>query len=176
MSHYRSQSDYSRAALDSAATTLRRLRARVGGELPTAARTYASAVAAAGDEARVIVQRIDEAISDDLNTPRVLAILQEALQTSDLPAEDRRLVATVGETLLGLGLDQPEAEAATLSADVEELVLSTIAARDKAREAKDWAQADEIRSELERMGIAIKDTPQGTIWERITTPSRGESG
>ncbi|GGL05957.1 cysteine--tRNA ligase [Mangrovihabitans endophyticus] len=167
-SHYRAQSDFSRAAIDAAGTTLRRLRARVDGPLPIdRTQTYQAAMAAAGDEARAVVRRIDEAVSDDLNTARVLAVLQEALQNDDLPVDDRRLVAAVAENLLGLGLDEPAVEAAALPADLEATVLDMLAQRVKAREARDWGLADQIRSNLERMGIGIKDTPQGTTWEPI---------
>jgi cysteinyl-tRNA synthetase len=167
-SHYRSQSDYSRDALDSAATTLRRLRARTVGDLPMIeAATYQSAMAAASDEARALIRRIDEAISEDLNTARVLAILQETVQTADLVPEDRRLVVAVAEHLLGLGLGEPQQDAPALSADLSATVLVMVAERDRAREARDWAHADEVRAELERMGIRVKDTPQGTAWEPI---------
>jgi cysteinyl-tRNA synthetase len=36
-----------------------------------------------------------------------------------------------------------------------------------ARENKDWSRADEIRDELLAIGIAIKDSPEGTTWTRI---------
>jgi cysteinyl-tRNA synthetase len=167
-SHYRSQSDYSRSALDSAATTLRRLRVRIGGELALEeTATYAGAMAVASDSARALIRRIDEAMSEDLNTPRVLAVLQEALQAADLTAVDRRLVAGVAEHLLGLGLDQASPAVPELPADLAGTVLMLLAERDKAREERDWAHADLVRDELERMGIKVRDTPEGSAWELI---------
>ena len=50
-----------------------------------------------------------------------------------------------------------------LSNKVEEL----IAKRLEAKKAKDWATADAIRNELTEMGIALKDTPQGTTWSKM---------
>jgi cysteinyl-tRNA synthetase len=46
---------------------------------------------------------------------------------------------------------------------IEELLTQ----RAKAKKAKDFAKADCIREELQNMGIAIMDTPDGTKWEKI---------
>ena len=41
------------------------------------------------------------------------------------------------------------------------------AARQAARAAKNWAEADRIRDELKAMGIELKDTKQGVQWKKI---------
>ena len=41
-----------------------------------------------------------------------------------------------------------------------------IAARNEARRTKNFAESDRIRDELLERGIVLKDTPQGTVWER----------
>ncbi len=46
------------------------------------------------------------------------------------------------------------------TARVQELV----AARQAARQAKDFATADRIRDELEAMGVAVQDGPEGSVW------------
>ena len=51
--------------------------------------------------------------------------------------------------------------------DEERWVIERIAARQAARAARDFATADQIRSELEAQGIAIADTPSGTEWKRV---------
>jgi len=44
-----------------------------------------------------------------------------------------------------------------------ELLIST---RNKLREAKQFQLADEIRAKLDELGIALEDTPKGTVWKR----------
>ena len=52
--------------------------------------------------------------------------------------------------------------------DVDELaILAAIDARNAARDAKDWSEADRIRDELLEMGIAIKDGAEGTVWSQV---------
>jgi cysteinyl-tRNA synthetase len=51
-----------------------------------------------------------------------------------------------------------------IDADVESLIEE----RNKARDEKDFARADEIRDELEKQGIVLDDTPGGTIWKRTS--------
>ena len=50
-----------------------------------------------------------------------------------------------------------------LAAEIE----AKIAARQEARKAKNWAEADRIRDELKSRGIEIIDTPQGAKWKRV---------
>jgi cysteinyl-tRNA synthetase len=47
----------------------------------------------------------------------------------------------------------------------EARVAVLIAARSAARTARDFAEADRLRGELDRMGVVLKDGPEGTTWE-----------
>ena len=49
-------------------------------------------------------------------------------------------------------------------ADAE--ITALVVARDAARAAKDWAEADRLRDELQTRGIVLEDTPSGTAWRR----------
>ena len=49
-----------------------------------------------------------------------------------------------------------------------------IADRTQARKDRNWARADEIRAELEALGVQVTDTPTGPTWQLTLTPaSRG---
>ncbi|HHY96206.1 MAG TPA: cysteine--tRNA ligase, partial [Firmicutes bacterium] len=55
---------------------------------------------------------------------------------------------------------------------VGELVDLLVELRTRARQRKQWEEADLIRDRLGEMGIALEDTPLGTRWRR----RRGEEG
>ena len=47
----------------------------------------------------------------------------------------------------------------------ESQIEAAIGQRNDARKTKDWPEADRIRDQLNRLGVAIEDTPEGTIWK-----------
>jgi cysteinyl-tRNA synthetase len=49
--------------------------------------------------------------------------------------------------------------------DLTQRIEQLIETRTEARARKDWAESDRIRDELAAMGIAIKDSKNGTTWE-----------
>ena len=64
--------------------------------------------------------------------------------------------------VLGLTLKPPQKP----SLDAEPLIELLISTRNQLREAKQWQLADEIRAKLDEAGIALEDTPKGTVWKR----------
>jgi len=182
--HYRSQIDFTPHALAAAQATLRRLVARAAalGPLPLV-ETYPqarAALAAAGDDraagavgdkaALAYLDQVDEAISLDLGTPKVLAALQEALRDSQVTPAGLRVVVAAADALLGLSLGQLDPadldrrSAADLDAAERDLIDGLIAERTAARAEKNWPRADEIRAELDRLGVQVTDTPAGPTW------------
>ena len=165
--HYRQQLDFTPAAIDAAATALRRLLGRVAtlGPLPEIA-TLEQLRSAVTPAALPLVESIDEAVSEDLNTPKLLALLNEALR-GQLPDADKAALAATADTLLGLRLgeltedDLAPAQETSVDADRIEALIQ---AREDARRAKNWAEADRVRDELTALGIKITDTPDGPRW------------
>jgi cysteinyl-tRNA synthetase len=174
--HYRSQLDFTSGALDAAQATLVRLVHRVSGLRPLpSAQTLAAArelVPADDKSAASYVEQLDEAISADLATPRVLALLQESLKDTSLSEDGLRVVVAAADSLLGLGLatlDAREVEGrrsvSSLSAGEVETIERRVSERTQARKEKNWARADEIRAELDKLGVQVTDTPSGPTWE-----------
>jgi cysteinyl-tRNA synthetase len=146
---YRSEMDFSEAAMRDADLAVRRLRQRMAGWAPAAEPTSEAAVG--------FDRRFREAIADDLNLPRALVVLGEAA-ASDLPTGQKYALLSSWDRVLGLDLERDAREAWQPTAGMEELV----AERDAARAAKDFARADAIREELQAMGLEVMDTPEGT--------------
>ena len=153
--HYRQQLAFTWEGLSAAASAYARLKRAVldlrphygGGEPPIPAHLDAMRAAA----------------EDDLNMPQSLAAMWATLK--DTRAPKGRLYATLlaMDSVLGLHLAEMREKELAIS---EERVQALIDERAAAREAKDFARADEIRNKLAEMGVTMEDTPSGTIWRK----------
>jgi cysteinyl-tRNA synthetase len=173
--HYRSQLDFTAAAVDAAQATLRRLVTRIQPLRPLPAiETLADAEAnVKGDPAAErLIDTIDAAISADLGTPKILAALQDALRDPAITPDGLRAVVAAADALLGLGLatldpgDLDRRRAVSdLSAEELHAIEQLVADRTQARKERDWARADQIRAELDELGVELTDTPDGPAWQ-----------
>ena len=172
-SHYRSPLNYSDQNLDAA-------RAALDGFYLALRHLEPEADAAAGEHSR----RFHEAMDDDFNTPQAMAVLIDLrgelnrARLEDDRARANRLAGELRNLAGELGLLQtaPEdyfkepmgtlretgAEPGASPDRIDELVRR----RDSARAAKNWAEADRLRKELDAMGIILEDGPRGTTWRR----------
>jgi cysteinyl-tRNA synthetase len=128
--------------------------------------------AAADKAALAYVEAIDAAIANDLATPKLLATLQEALRDPDITAGGLRVVVAAADALLGLRLDDLDpAEvdqrrpAADLTPEEVAAIERLVAERTQARKEKNWPRADEIRAELDTLGVQVTDTATGPTWQ-----------
>lgn len=100
-----------------------------------------------------------EAINDDLNTPRALAVLQELLKSPSLTKSDKLTTALDFDKVLGLKLESMIKINASDS--LPENIKKLISTRQIAREEKKWKEADEIRKQIESEGYMVEDTING---------------
>jgi cysteinyl-tRNA synthetase len=174
--HYRSQLDFTMTGVEAAQATLRRLVSRVAPLQPLpAVVTYADARAqaeAAGKAAVSYVEAIDAAIASDLATPRLLATVQEALRDPDLTPDELRVVVAAADALAGLRLGDLGLAEVDQRRSLDDLTPQQVAAierlvaeRTQARKEKNWPRADEIRDELDALGVQVTDTPSGPTWQ-----------
>jgi cysteinyl-tRNA synthetase len=111
-----------------------------------------------------------DAMDDDFNTPQALGVLFEmthALNRREgrsVPDQVRGARALAG-MLEALGLTEPKPATADVPVELNERIVGLIRARAEARSSRNWARADELRGELARLDVTVKDTPQGTDWE-----------
>jgi len=115
-------------------------------------------------------ERFIEALDDDFNTADAVSVIFELVRESNSVAAGKqpsKAFANASLELLNelagvLGLFYAEKDEGNLDEEVEAL----IEARQNARKAKNWAEADSIRNKLSDMGIVLEDTPQGVRWSR----------
>lgn len=107
---------------------------------------------------------IIEAISNDLNTPEALKIIDETfsiINNSRLENIHRESFVQLLETIdatLGLNLIGTTPD---ISDDIKRLILERVSARNQ----KNWQESDKLRDELLQNGVIIKDLNNETIWE-----------
>ena len=140
---YRAPLNFSTEGLAGADRALRQLRERVA---------EWSRAAPAPDVPDVAWDaRFREAIADDLDLPRAMALVAELARSSVAPPA-RAATLLAWDRVLGLDLDRAEAESG-LPPGAAEL----IAERERARAAKDFARSDELREKLRALGVSVAD-------------------
>jgi cysteinyl-tRNA synthetase len=161
--HYRSPLNYSDQHLDDARHALARLYTALKG---------AGAHAAAGkpDWSNAFAARFRAAMNDDFNTPQAVAVLFDlANEINRSPsAEDAGLLKALAASLGLLQRAPGEYLQALLPGEglTPQRIAELIAARDAARKSRNFSESDRIRDELLGAGIALEDTPKGTLWRR----------
>jgi len=168
--HYRSTLDFSNEALQAAQKGMERLMegySKLDKLIAGDASTF---------DVNALSDKCYAAISDDLNSPILIANLFEAIKninnmvagSASLTQEDlnafKQLLKVMIEDILGL-----KAETGNASEGGNELLESTVNLllnlRIEAKANKDWATADKIRNELQALGFVIKDKKDGFEWE-----------
>ncbi len=150
---YRQQMNLTWDTLTAADGTLRRWRRRVAEWADSPSRPMCAEVAAA----------IGAAFDDDLDTPAALLALRRLEKDPRVPPGAKFETFAHADRLLGLDLarDIGRAPAAVpLPGGAAEL----LAARAKARAARDWTASDRLRDRLAALGVAVADTPGGQQW------------
>ncbi|MEJ0023739.1 MAG: cysteine--tRNA ligase [Alphaproteobacteria bacterium] len=114
-----------------------------------------------------------EALCDDLNTPKAIAelfALANAMNKEESRAGRAELKGKLlaAGALLGVLQGDPAAwfKQAGEGDVTDEEIEKLLAARIAARAAKDFAEADRIRKELDEKGVIVMDSPQGSTWRR----------
>lgn len=116
-----------------------------------------------------IVGNFHARMQDDFNTPDAITAVFDWVSLANLTLADQQarktdlaaLLKAYAEMNAVLGLTA-EAEEEVAGEEIERL----IAERAEARKNKNWARSDEIRDELNALGILLEDTPQGMRWRR----------
>lgn len=170
--HYRSPLNFSADLMEAAKNSLERI-LEAAGKLSDrkdngAAENITEEELALLKEAEGFVTKFEAAMDDDFNTADALAAIFELVKFANTNVDEnssREFSGGLYEELfklsdvLGLKIEKKEE---ILDKEIEDLIQE----RQAARKAKDFKRADEIRDELLKKGIILKDTREGVKWQR----------
>ena len=170
--HYRSPLNFSADLMEAAKNSLERI-LEAAGKLSDrkdngATENITEEELALLKEAEGFVTKFEAAMDDDFNTADALAAIFELVKFANTNVDEnssREFAGGLYEELfklsdvLGLKIEKKEE---ILDKEIEDLIQE----RQAARKAKDFKRADEIRDELLKKGIILKDTREGVKWQR----------
>jgi cysteinyl-tRNA synthetase len=139
---YRSQMDLTWKSIEAANETIKRWRLKMA-QWST-------------DSAITIDSEIEDAFNTDLDTSKAIIRLREIEKDS---SDNKAAVFRYADQVLGLDLERAP-EQKVLTPAMQDLIDQ----RSAARLEKRWADSDKLRDELEKLGIIIKDTADGQVW------------
>ncbi len=103
-------------------------------------------------------QAFGDALRDDLNTPKALAILWGIMKDNSIPLCVKRATLLLFDQVLAIGLSQKKN---VKSQKIPNEILILLQQREVAREKKDFILADTLRKQIFLEGYEIHDTPNG---------------
>ena len=162
--HYRSVLDYRPTSLEEARVAIERVEAFLAATLE---------LMVPNPQDRRVPRDFADALDDDMNIPRALAVLHEqtragnAALAAGTDASEYANAVWAMANVLGLtslmNLDGSGASGAEHQA-LDALIHTILEQRASARAEKDWATADRMRDVLTAAGITVKDGAQGSTW------------
>ena len=162
--HYRSVLDYRPTSLEEARVAIERVEAFLAATLE---------LMVPNPQDRRVPRDFADALDDDMNIPRALAVLHEqtragnAALAAGADASEYANAVWAMANVLGLtslmNLDGSGASGAEHQA-LDALIHTILEQRASARAEKDWATADRMRDVLAAAGITVKDGAQGSTW------------
>ena len=156
MAHYRSQANFSWEALTAAKQALNRLKRHMYEEFtdrPTS-------------PAKDYLEKFDQRLADDLDTPGAIAIMWDMLKDKSVSNSSKAGTLLAMDEILDIGLSEdPATGSKSLGIvaidDVPPDVLTLIDAREVARIARQWPEADSLREQIKQKGYTVEDGDHG---------------
>lgn len=159
--HYRSLMNFTWDAVVAAKTALQRAQ-RMFADMPKG-----------GSVVEAYRVRFEQALNDDLDTPKAVALLWELLKDEGVTAKDKRATILDFDTVLGLGFGKNKEAGERIPVATPDDMTPEIAAlldeRESARSARNWTRADEIRILLEKQGYIVEDTSEGAVVRKVSS-------
>ncbi len=162
-SHYRSKLNFTWESLEAAASSLKKLYDVVRSLKVQENKTDQV------KKKRMLAnyqKKFKEAFADDLNTPKVIALIWEMIRAYRHAPEQYDTKELLGllydiDRMLGFNLKE------VISDIIPLMIVELAQERETWRKVKDWKKADEVRGKLHDAGYAVEDTPQGPHLKKI---------
>ena len=168
-SHYRSPMDFSKEGLEEAGRAADRMHETVE-RVGRAVRSNSEADVA-------LMKSFRQEMDDDFNTPRALALIFEEVRALNRLLDEKKpkglearaaalrtMCATLGLLYDGY-FERKKQRWLSRAGITREKIEEQIARREQARKNKSWSEADQIRKELQAVGVIIEDTSEGAVWK-----------
>ena len=183
--NYRMPVEFNDEALDAAAAGAKRLKNAANNVLTRVGKDAIADIADAPE-----IDEFKEAMNDDFNTSKALAVLFETATKANKAKDENDKENAINyisiliklARVLGFDLEKVELDENQLkekldtiidefdfienkNADAKEIMAKIIQVRNEARAQKNWAAADRIRNSLDKINIVLKDSKEGTVFE-----------
>ncbi len=159
-SHYRKQLVFSYEGLDTAKNALAKLKNKIQEIMKNVNRNSINT-----ENITQYTNQFKEYLSDDLNIANVVTLLFDVVKDEKLNDGEKVYLIEEFDKVLSLNLFKVDVK--EVSEGEKDIIEELIQKRNEAKKNKDFTLADSIREELLAMNIAIKDTREGTTWEKI---------
>lgn len=151
--HYRKKLNFTFDGMDAAKTSYTRLMRALKAHKDSENQTVTEVI-------EKYISEFDEAINDDINIPMALGVLWKMLK--EPASKDIYSTALKMDEVLGLSMDKVDEfkfddDTAEIPMEVKKLADERL----EAKSEKNWARADELRAEIEKLGYSVKDTKGG---------------
>ncbi len=160
--HYRSPLNFTWEAVEGAQRSLKNLR-RMIAVLKASKNTGVNNLGAATD----LYRKFSEALNDDLNTPRALAVLWKTVKSESIPAKTKLKFLMDFDKVLGLNMKKTP-PIVRMPKNITKLVQE----RELFRRNKQFVQSDSLRKEISGLGYSIDDTPLGPFVYQSSCPRK----
>jgi cysteinyl-tRNA synthetase len=147
---YRSEMDFTWEVMETADHRVKQLRRHMAG--------WGEPSADLGGAAKDFGARFLAALANDLDMPSAVRVVNDLDHSTDVSPGEKRALLASWDHVLGLDLER---EARAVWEPTEEM-RQLVAERDMARASKDYTRSDELRDELQALGVEVMDTAEGT--------------
>ncbi|MDA9913715.1 cysteine--tRNA ligase [Methylophilaceae bacterium] len=155
-SHYRSPLNYSDQNLNDAKAAVEKIY--------LALRPY-KCIQVDLDWSKPSLNNIKDALDDDFNSPKAISIIFELISELN-KSSNEDLANEIYSVLKAIGLMAiPQEEFFIKSSKIDQdHIEKLIEKRMQAKKQNDYQKADELRNEIDSLGVILEDTPDGTVW------------